>query len=57
MSAYQLISHPLQGLFGEPVPTEAELARREGRDYEPASELLTRIKAEKGKLKLTKARL
>jgi type I restriction enzyme S subunit len=30
---------------GELVPTEAELARREGRDYEPASVLLERIKA------------
>ncbi len=30
---------------GELVPTEAELARREGRDYEPASDLLARIKA------------
>jgi type I restriction enzyme S subunit len=32
---------------GELVPTEAELARREGRDYEPASVLLERIRAEK----------
>jgi type I restriction enzyme S subunit len=32
---------------GELVPTEAELARREGRPYEPASTLLTRIKAER----------
>jgi type I restriction enzyme S subunit len=30
---------------GELVPTEAELARREGRAYEPASKLLERIKA------------
>jgi type I restriction enzyme, S subunit len=29
---------------GELVPTEAELARREGRDYEPASALLERIR-------------
>lgn len=29
------------------VPTEAELARREGRSYEPASELLKRIVAER----------
>ena len=29
---------------GELVPTEAELARRENRSYEPASELLARIK-------------
>jgi type I restriction enzyme, S subunit len=32
---------------GELVPAEAELARREGRDYEPASALLARIKAER----------
>jgi type I restriction enzyme S subunit len=32
---------------GELVPTEAELARREGRSYEPASNLLARIKAER----------
>jgi type I restriction enzyme S subunit len=31
---------------GELVPTEAELARREGRSYEPASVLLDRIKKE-----------
>jgi len=31
---------------GELVPPEAELARREGRSYEPASALLARIKAE-----------
>jgi hypothetical protein len=31
---------------GEPAPTEAELARREGRDCEPASVLLERIRAE-----------
>ncbi len=30
---------------GELVPTEAELARKEGRDYEPASVLLERIRA------------
>jgi type I restriction enzyme, S subunit len=30
---------------GELVPTEAELARREGRSYEPASALLERIQA------------
>jgi type I restriction enzyme S subunit len=35
---------------GELVPTEAELARREGRSYEPASVLLERIKAEREKL-------
>jgi len=32
---------------GELVPTEAKLARQEGRDYEPASVLLERIKAER----------
>lgn len=32
---------------GELVPTEAVLARREGRDYEPASELLKRIQVER----------
>jgi len=31
----------------ELVPTEAELARREGREYEPASMLLERIRAER----------
>ena len=30
---------------GELVPTEAELARQEGRGYEPASVLLERIRA------------
>lgn len=34
---------------GRLVPTEAELARQEGRDYEPASVLLERIKAEREK--------
>ena len=32
---------------GELVPTEAELARREGREYEPASVLLERIRKER----------
>ena len=32
---------------GELVPTEAELARAEGRDYEPASALLERIRKER----------
>ncbi len=32
---------------GELVPTEAELARRDGRSYESASELLARIKADR----------
>jgi hypothetical protein len=34
---------------GDLVPTEAELARREGRSYEPASVLLERIRAEREK--------
>lgn len=33
-----------QAFRGELVPTEAELSRREGRDYEPASVLLERIR-------------
>lgn len=36
-----------QAFRGELVPTEAELAHREGRDYEPASALLERIRAER----------
>lgn len=32
---------------GERVPTESELARQEGRDYEPASILLERISRER----------
>jgi type I restriction enzyme, S subunit len=32
---------------GELVPTEAELARAQGRDYEPASDLLKRIQGER----------
>ena len=35
---------------GELVETEAELARRECRDYEPADVLLERIKAERVKI-------
>jgi type I restriction enzyme S subunit len=35
---------------GELVPTEAELARREGREYEPASVLLERTNAERAKV-------
>ena len=35
---------------GELVPTEAELARREDRSYEPASALLDRIRAERESL-------
>ena len=33
---------------GELVPTEAELARQEGRDYEPAAALLERVRGERG---------
>jgi len=40
---------------GELLPTEAELARQEGREYEPASVLLERIRtqsrSEKGAVK------
>jgi type I restriction enzyme S subunit len=36
-----------KAFHGELVPTEAELARRDGRDYEPASALLARIQAER----------
>jgi type I restriction enzyme, S subunit len=44
----QLIQSILAKAFrGELVPTEAELARREGREYEPASVLLERIKKER----------
>jgi type I restriction enzyme S subunit len=35
---------------GELVPTEAELARREGREYEPASVLLEKIRKERASL-------
>jgi len=36
---------------GELVETEAEIARREGRDYETAEVLLERIKEERGKVR------
>jgi type I restriction enzyme S subunit len=39
---------------GELVPTEAELARQEGRDYEPASVLLERIRMERTALECSK---
>jgi type I restriction enzyme S subunit len=46
MQAEKLTQAVLAKAFrGELVPTEAELARREGRPYESASELLTRIKS------------
>ncbi len=38
---------------GELVPTEAELARQEGRDYEPAAVLLERIRAERARAAAT----
>ena len=46
--AYKLTQSILAKAFrGELVPTEAELARREGRKYEPASVLLERIRKER----------
>ena len=41
-----------KAFHGELVPTEAELARREGREYEPAAALLERVakRAESGEL-------
>jgi len=42
---------------GELVPTEAEVARRKGRSYEPASELLARLKSSaSGETKRPRAR-
>jgi hypothetical protein len=41
-------NHPRESFRGELVPTEAELARQEGREYEPASVLLEKICAERG---------
>jgi type I restriction enzyme S subunit len=38
---------------GELVPTEAELARKEGRTYEPASELLARVRSAREKAAAT----
>ena len=35
---------------GELVETEAEIARREGRDYETAKVLIERVKKERGKV-------
>src|SRR5205085_6176568 len=40
---------------GELVPTEAELARQEGREFEPASALLDRISAERRHMSKTRA--
>jgi type I restriction enzyme S subunit len=49
LRAHKLTQSILAKAFrGELVPTEAELARREGRDCEPASVLLERIRAERG---------
>jgi type I restriction enzyme, S subunit len=45
-----------KALRGELVPTEAELARREGRTYKPASALLERIKSERARLSENGAR-
>jgi type I restriction enzyme S subunit len=36
---------------GELVPTEAEMARREGRSYEPAPALLAKIEAQRKNVK------
>jgi type I restriction enzyme S subunit len=41
---------------GELVPTEAQLARREGRAYEPASVLLERARAERAPANATTRR-
>ena len=41
---------------GELVPTEAELARQEARDYEPASVLLERIRAVRSATELNTTR-
>lgn len=41
---------------GELVPTEAELARRECRSYEPASALVARILGDQNRDKTTKSR-
>ena len=38
------MEHISKAFSGELVPTEAELARAEGRTYETAEELLTRIR-------------
>ena len=38
---------PAKAFRGELVLTEAELARREGRSYESASDLLARIRTER----------
>lgn len=55
--AHKLTQSVLAKAFrGELVPTEAELARREGRDYEPASVLLERINAEREAVKITRPR-
>ena len=41
---------------GQLVETEAEIARREGREYETAEVLLERIKAEKRKIENVKSK-
>jgi type I restriction enzyme S subunit len=42
-----------QAFVGELVPTEAELARAEGRSYESAEELLPRLRAERAAIGTT----
>jgi type I restriction enzyme S subunit len=55
--ADQLTQSVLAKAFrGELVPTEAELARREKRSYEPAADLLARIRAEREKATSTPER-
>ena len=49
MISSDLPSSLSRAFSGELVPTKAELARREGRSYEPASALLERIKAVRAK--------
>lgn len=45
-----------KALGGELVPTEAELARKEGRSYEPGWVLLGRVKSERGPRKIRAGR-
>lgn len=46
-----------KALRGELIPTEAELAREEGRSYEPGWVLLGQVQADRGKRKLRAGRL
>ena len=40
-----------KSFWAQPVPTDGELAGREGRHYEPASALLEAIRAQRGTFK------